>query len=221
MFALTGFIAGLVHVLSGPDHLAALAPLTVHRPRRALAVGLQWAIGHTAGVGLIASASFMLREVVPVDLISGYSERAVGVLLIGIGIWGLRKAFATRIHAHQHSHDGEHHTHIHVHSTGHQETEQKTHLHSHAALGIGTLHGLAGGTHLLGVLPALALPSRWAAVTYLAAYGIGTVGGMGMFSSALGLFAKRFGGAGGLAYRYLMGGCASAAVAVGAAWLVM
>jgi len=29
-----------------------------------------------------------------------------------------------------------------------------------AAFGVGTLHGLAGSSHLLGVLPALALPSR-------------------------------------------------------------
>lgn len=221
MLALTGFVAGLVHVLSGPDHLAALAPFSVDRPRRALVVGLQWAIGHTCGVALIAAGSFFLREVVPMDLISGFSERAVGVLLIGIGLWGLKKAFATRIHAHEHTHDGEHHTHIHVHGTGHAETEPRFHLHSHAALGIGTLHGLAGGSHLLGVLPALALPSRWAAVTYLAAYGLGTLGGMGLFSSALGLFANRFGGAGGRAYRYLMGGCASAAVVIGCAWLVM
>ena len=218
--ALTGFVAGLGHVLSGPDHLAALAPFTVSRPRRALMVGVQWALGHCCGVALIGLGSLILRELIPVDLISSYSERAVGVLLIGIGLWCLRKAFSTRIHAHQHTHDGEDHTHIHVHSSGHRHAERPPHQHSHAALGIGVLHGLAGGSHLLGVLPALALPSRWGALTYLLAFGAGTLGGIGLFSSALGLFAHRVGGIGWLGYRYLMCGCASAAVAIGGVWLL-
>ena len=59
--ALTGFIAGLGHVLSGPDHLAALAPFAVDRPRHALRVGTQWAVGHSCGVGLIALLSLLLR----------------------------------------------------------------------------------------------------------------------------------------------------------------
>jgi ABC-type nickel/cobalt efflux system permease component RcnA len=219
--ALTGFVAGLAHVLSGPDHLAALAPFTVDRPRRALMAGVQWALGHSCGVILIGLASLLLREIIPVNLISSYSERAVGILLIGIGLWGFKKAFATRLHAHQHTHDGEHHTHIHVHKSGHIPNEHPFHLHSHAALGIGTLHGLAGGSHLLGVLPALALPSRFGAISYMIAFGVGTLFGIGLFSSALGLFANRFGGTGGRAYRHLMCGCASAAVLIGAAWLVM
>ena len=87
MFALTGFIAGLIHVLSGPDHLAALAPFTVDRPRRALFVGVHWALGHSCGVGLIALGSLLLREIIPVHLVSSYSERIVGILLIGIGLF--------------------------------------------------------------------------------------------------------------------------------------
>jgi len=221
MYAITGFVAGLVHVLSGPDHLAALAPFTVDRPRRALMVGLQWAIGHSCGVALIGLCSLLFREIIPVHVISSYSEWAVGILLIGIGLWGLRKAFATRIHAHHHDHDGEHHTHLHVHRHGHLHQEQRTHLHTHAALGIGTLHGLAGGSHLLGVLPALALPSRVGAISYLVAFGFGTLGGIGLFSSALGLFAQRFGGTGAQAYRYLMASCSGAAVLIGGAWLLL
>jgi hypothetical protein len=221
MFALTGFVTGLVHVVSGPDHLAALAPLTVDRPRRALSVGVQWAIGHSCGVGLIGLASLALRELIPIDLISSYSERLVGVLLIGIGLWGLKKAFATRIHAHHHAHDGEQHTHIHVHRAGHSHAEQPEHSHSHAALGIGTLHGLAGGSHLVGVLPALALPTQLSAVSYLVAFGVGSLVGIGLFSSLLGAFAGRFGNRSSMAYRYLMSTCATAAVVIGGVWLVM
>ena len=33
---LTGLAAGTVHVVSGPDHLAALAPIAAHQPKQAV-----------------------------------------------------------------------------------------------------------------------------------------------------------------------------------------
>src|SRR5213083_1406993 len=100
--ALTGLIAGTVHVWSGPDHLAAIAPLAVRRTRRAWAPGLRWGLGHSAGVALIGLLSLWLRDLLPVNLLSTWGERMVGVMLLGIGIWGLRKAFNNKIHAHEH-----------------------------------------------------------------------------------------------------------------------
>ena len=79
--ALTGLIAGAVHVWSGPDHLAALAPLAVRRPRRAWLPGMRWGLGHSAGVGLIGLLSLWLRDRLPVDLLSTWGERLVGVML--------------------------------------------------------------------------------------------------------------------------------------------
>jgi len=37
---ITGLIAGLIHVLTGPDHLTAIAPLAVRRPHRAWIPGV-------------------------------------------------------------------------------------------------------------------------------------------------------------------------------------
>ena len=55
MFAfLAGLAAGLLHVFSGPDHLAAIAPLAADGERGQWKAGLQWGIGHTTGVLLIA-----------------------------------------------------------------------------------------------------------------------------------------------------------------------
>src|SRR5207249_2193668 len=101
----TGLAAGSVHVWSGPDHLAAIAPLAVRRTHRAWAPGLRWGLGHSAGVGLVGLLSLWLRDLLPVNLLSTWGERTVGVMLFGIGLWALRKAF--RIHAHEHEHDGE------------------------------------------------------------------------------------------------------------------
>ena len=48
--AWTGFFAGCPHTLSGPDHLAALAPLSIGRtPLESAAVGALWGCGHDAG----------------------------------------------------------------------------------------------------------------------------------------------------------------------------
>lgn len=220
--ALTGFVAGLIHVLSGPDHLAAVAPLAVEGKRRAWATGFRWGLGHASGVVLVGVLSLLLRDVLPVDLISSWSERLVGVVLIGIGLWGFRQAFYQHLHTHEHSHGGQPHRHAHLHGpeTAHPETAPATHTHTHAAFAVGTLHGLAGSSHFLGVLPALALPTTTAAAAYLGAYGAGTIFAMVTFSSVIGLVAARFSGGRNRAYRSLMCASSLAAVLMGGFWLM-
>src|SRR5690606_10897761 len=86
--ALAGIAAGLVHVLSGPDHLAAVAPLATDRDRPQWQAGFQWGLGHTAGVLAIGLLLIWFRQWLPIERISAYSERIVGVVLLAIGIWG-------------------------------------------------------------------------------------------------------------------------------------
>src|SRR5262245_60948125 len=155
---LSGLLAGTLHVWSGPDHLAAIAPLAVRHPRRGWVPGARWGLGHSAGVALVGLASLWLRELLPVDLLSSWGERLVGVMLLGIGFWGLRRAL--KIHTHEHEHDGEKHVHMHAHAHKVPHEHDGAHHHSHAAFGIGILHGLAGSSHFLGVLPALFFPDK-------------------------------------------------------------
>jgi hypothetical protein len=218
--ALAGLIAGAMHVWSGPDHLAAIAPLAVRQPRRAWLPGMRWGFGHSAGVALVGLLSLWLRDLLPVDLLSTWGERLVGVLLLGIGLWALRKAFKNKVHVHEHVHDGDRHMHIHTHThrVAHEVTE--AHHHTHAAFGIGILHGLAGSSHFLGVLPILAFPTRAQAVAYLAAFATGTILSMATFSWCMGRLAARCGANGPRLYRGLMTGCAVTAMAVGCFWLV-
>ncbi len=218
---LPGFLAGLIHVFSGPDHLAAIAPLAVKGHQRRWLAGVRWGTGHALGVGVLGAGSLLLRGALPIDMISSWSERLVGVLLIGIGLWGFRRAFRNQVHSHEHVHGGERHVHIHVHSHARGHGQANAHAHGHAALGIGALHGLAGGSHFLGVLPALALPSAEHAVAYVLAYGAGTIAAMATFSTLVGLVAARCEIGGALAYRRLMSVCSCAAVGVGCAWLVV
>ncbi len=217
--ALTGLIAGIVHVWSGPDHLAAIAPLAVRRPRRAWLPGARWGFGHSAGVGVIGLLSLWLRDWLPVDLLSEWGERLVGVMLFGIGLWALRRALKHNVHAHEHRHDGQAHVHFHTHSHGKNHNRDDAHHHGHAAFGIGILHGLAGSSHFLGVLPILAFPTRTQALSYLLAFGVGTVISMATFSSLLGLVARRFAIGNLRVYRSLLGASAVTAMAVGTFWL--
>lgn len=215
--ALTGFFFGLIHVFSGPDHLSAIAPIAIKNPKRAWFTGAQWGLGHSAGVFFVGLLALFFRQLLPIEAISSWSERLVGVLLVGIGIWGVRKAFSKKLHTHEHSHEGHQHRHIHLHSLKEREHRHGPHSHSHAAFGIGTLHGLAGSSHLLSVLPAFALRTEVEIIVYLLSFGLGTIAAMAVFSSGVGFFANRVSTLKG--YRGLMGASSMLTVLVGVFWL--
>lgn len=199
--ASAGLLAGLVHALAGPDHLSAVAPLVVQEPRRRWLLGLFWGIGHSLGVWAVGLLALLLRGILPVESLSSWSERLVGVVLIGVGLWGLHRAFASRLSRHTHD-------------------EGRSKRPGRAAVWIGGLHGLAGSSHLLGVLPALALPSSGAAVAYVAGFGLGSVAAMTAFASALGLVAARITARGGMAYQALLGAFSAASIVIGGYWLI-
>ena len=219
--ALTGLIAGTLHVWSGPDHLAAIAPLAVRSPRRAWVPGTRWGIGHSAGVAVVGLLSLWLRDYLPLEKLSNWGESMVGVMLMGIGLWAVWKARKTKVHAHAHQHNGQPHVHLHVHPAQPAPEPVQVHRHAHAAFGIGILHGLAGSSHFLGVLPVLALPTKAERGAYLAAFALGTIGSMASFSALMGWLATRFAKDGDRIYRGLMTCCGLAAMGVGLAWLVM
>lgn len=215
---LTGLAAGAGHVFSGPDHLAAVAPLAIDEGGRTWRIGFSWGAGHSAGVWILALLALALREALPIDLLSAWGERLVGFVLIGIGLMGFRRLVGMRVHSHVHEHDGVQHAHIHVHAEKVGHEHRLDHKHTHSALGIGVLHGLAGTSHLLGVLPALLLPSRLAAILYVLSFGVGAIVAMTVFSWILGLLVHRIRPWGDRAFRLLLASCCTAAILVGCYW---
>ena len=194
MFAfLAGVAAGLLHVFSGPDHLAAVAPLASERERGQWLTGLQWGIGHTIGVLLIAALLLLLKKQLPLDAISAYSERIVGASLIMIGGWGVWRAWAS--------------------------ARVPCHTHMGTSFAMGTFHGLAGSSHLFGVLPALAFASRLSSLTYLAGFGLGAITGMTAFSAAVGLLSSKL-NRHSRSYSGLLYASSAVALVVGGVWLV-
>jgi len=217
---LSGLAAGAVHVITGPDHLAAIAPLALDKWRKSIAIGFRWGLGHSSGVLFVGLLALIARELIPIEALSGWAERLVGVLLIGIGIWGLRRSLKTRLHAHEHTHDGT--THVHYHAHGHREAhtpvEKSAHQHTHTAFVVGTVHGLAGGSHFIGVVPALLFSSRIDSLMYLSAFGLGTIGGMIAFAGALGIASQK------LEHRpthlrWLTSAASGSAIALGCYWI--
>jgi ABC-type nickel/cobalt efflux system permease component RcnA len=218
---LSGLAAGAVHVISGPDHLAAIAPLALTNWRKALAIGFRWGLGHSSGVLLVGLLALLAREILPLEAVSGWAERFVGVLLIGIGIWGLRRSLRTRLHAHEHSHDGTTHVHYHAHgpAEAHRPAEKRSHRHTHTAFIVGTVHGIAGGSHFVGVVPALLFPNRFDSLVYLSAFAVGTVLGMSLFASALGYASQKLQHTP-TRLRWMTSGASAAAIALGCYWII-
>jgi hypothetical protein len=199
MFAVfAGLAAGLLHVFSGPDHLAAVAPLAADGERRSWRTGLQWGVGHTAGVLLIATLLLFLKEQLPLDLISIYSERIVGLSLIAIGIWGMRSAWLRR----------------------RAGASVRGHSHTGASFAMGTVHGLAGSSHLFGVLPALAFSTRLDSLLYLGGFGIGAITGMSAFAAGMGILSTRINRNSQRRYSGLLYASSAAALVIGGFWLV-
>ena len=101
---------------------------------------------------------------------------------------------------------------------------RQDHEHHHGAIGasfgMGTLHGLAGSSHLFGVLPTLAFVSRADAGLYLAGFGAGAIVAMTGFAAVIGGVAILSGTSKGTVRRTLLYTSSAAAMIVGGAWLL-
>ena len=144
----TGLSAGALHVLSGPDHLAVVAPLVAENPSKGLQLGFRWGLGHGLGVVFLGILGMLIKGWVDVDSWSTMAEVLVGWLLIAVGLWSI---WSNR---NPNSETG---------SQGHH------HVDNGVVFGVGLFHGMAGTGHLFGVLPSLLLSHTQAAI-YLGMY---------------------------------------------------
>ncbi|MEI6577014.1 MAG: hypothetical protein WCO63_12630 [Bacteroidota bacterium] len=150
---LTGFFASIAHVVTGPDHLAAVTPLAIDSRKKSWAIGLSWGLGHTIGMLLIGSVFIYFKGILPVAEISKHSETVIGCMLIIIGLWALLRVYRHHshknrphghfhekpfffAHIHKHSHniipveDFHHHEHGHGHPHHHNEKHDPRHSHN-------------------------------------------------------------------------------------------
>ena len=187
-----GIIAAMLHVISGPDHLAAVTPFAIESKRKAWKIGLFWGFGHLFGMLFIGMLFLIFKELIPIEKISEHSEQFVGIVLIGLGIWIFIKIFKEeKKHKHIHVHSNGNpiiHEHLHIHNI------EKTHDHKHpdlkqgiiASLSVGFIHGLAGVAHFLLFLPVIGFSSIFDSTKYIVGFGIGTLIAMIAFAMVIG-----------------------------------
>ena len=157
---LLGFALGIRHALD-PDHLAAMGTIVARErsPGRAALLGSVWGLGHSTSLFLASLVIIAWRIPVP-PRVSHSLELLVAAMLIVLGVQSLLRPDVPRE----------------PHAT---PRRKRPYL-------IGLVHGLAGSGGLaLVVLPAL--PDRLTALVYVVLFGIGSIGGMALWSAALAL----------------------------------
>ncbi|XP_058191302.1 chloroplast protein FOR GROWTH AND FERTILITY 2-like [Rhododendron vialii] len=183
--AWTGFFAGCLHTLSGPDHLAALAPLSIGRTRmESAAVGALWGCGHDAGQLLFGLLFLLLKDRLHIEIIRTWGTRVVGFTLLVIGAMGIREASEVHVPCVV-LENGE--CDVSNYETFENRTigKKKKKRIGFATFATGIVHGLQPDA-LMMVLPALALPSRLAGAAFLGMFLVGTVIAMGSYTVFIG-----------------------------------
>lgn len=189
-----GLVFGLKHATE-VDHVVAVSTIvSEHRNIfRAALVGVLWGAGHTASLIVVGVIVLVLRIAIP-EQVSNWLEFCVALMIIGLGVSAFMRAMRRRseIHLHKHRHDGISHAHLHFH-----EDETQHHgpveIHSHAVsrigikpLLVGAMHGLAGSAALT-LLVLTQIESVALGILYLIIFGIGSIVGMLLMSTLVGL----------------------------------
>jgi len=196
-----GLAIGLQHAFE-PDHVSAVTTQISKRKYKIQTVkqlikestfkssilGALWGAGHTTTLVIIGLLLFVFSINIPSNVFLGF-EFIVGMMLVFLAIttFSNKKLFKLK-HAHPHVHsNGTLHTHPHNHDGEHK--------HSHKSYLIGCIHGLAGSGSLV-VLMASTLGDIQTVLNFILIFGIGSVIGMTIISTLIGLpfaFTNKFG----------------------------
>jgi high-affinity nickel-transport protein len=190
---LLGVALGIRHA-ADPDHVAAIAALVARHRRAGVAarIGAAWGVGHSLTILVVGGALVALRIAVEPRWTLA-AEGAVAAILVVLGAANLRSMLRDEA---PHAHAG-------------------TLLGSSSLRGfaVGIVHGL-GGSAAVALLALAAMPTTAAGITYLAVFGLGTVGGMVALSLGLGLPFARMSHTPALS-RWVLGGSGAVSVGVG------
>ena len=184
-----GLYAGIFHVLTGADHLVAMAPSSVTRPNKALRNGLSWGLGHSSGVILLSILVIYIRDIIPLDRFSSFAEFLVGISLLVIAVIAIKNSTNLGIHSHVHEHNnGISHKHLHYH-----KNKDLHNNNSHALTGLGLLHGIAGGSHLIPLIFVMTIPNIQGAMLFLFSYLLGSLAVMSLFTYLISISTLKMG----------------------------
>jgi high-affinity nickel permease len=183
-----GLILGVKHALDA-DHVIAVSTIvSEHRSLKwASLIGAFWGLGHTATLFVVGLLVIGLRLTIPTRVALAL-EFLVALMLVVLGLSILWRTFGVeKLHLHAHSHNPETHAHFHLHGI---REEDHSHPHPFKSMQkpflVGMVHGLAGSAALM-LLVLTTIPSPLAGLAYIVIFGVGSVGGMLILSSLIGL----------------------------------
>ena len=174
--AALGFVLGLRHATEA-DHLAAISTIVTERRNllSSLLVGGLWGLGHTLAL-LVAGVGVLLLRYQLTDRMTNALELCVGVMLVLLGANVLRTVVcrgASRTRDH---------------TTGAMHSHRDRWLMARPLI-VGIVHGLAGSAPLL-LLTVTVMSSPFAAFSYIAVFGVGSMMGMSIMSVLLSVPAR-------------------------------
>jgi hypothetical protein len=192
----TALVLGFLHALE-VDHMVAVTAFVSRRPTvpAALAFSLRWGLGHSLAVFAVGAILLATGFSWPPSL-SGVLEGAVGVALVAVGVWSLRTA--RNLHRHQPAEHG---------------------MHRHGITSVGLLHGLAGTSAVVALIPVTLLHDSGLGLAYLAIFGVGVTAAMIVFSVVGGVAMGRAAGASEVCSKRIAAGAGLGSMGVGLWWI--
>jgi ABC-type nickel/cobalt efflux system permease component RcnA len=183
----TAAMLGMLHAFE-VDHMLAVTTFVSRRPaiRAAAGFGARWGVGHSLAVlaagGLLLATGF--RWPARYD---AAGEALVGLMLLGLGVWALWSARQLHLHSAA-EHGGHAHVHLHGPAGRHAHRHEHApgdagHTHDHGGITlVGLLHGLAGTSAVVALVPVTLLGRLSLGVGYLLCFGLGVTVGMTVFA---------------------------------------
>ncbi len=181
-----GFLLGIKHAIE-PDHVIAVSTIASRSRNlwRSTLAGVFWGIGHTLTLLVTGIVLLLLKREIP-EVWAMSLEILVGFMLVYLGAVSLVRLHKSRLQSDEHQHDGYAHRHF------HSEHEKEEHQHQRSAVFygksmlVGFIHGMAGSAAMF-VLTMSTVASIWQGGVYIMTFGAGTVLGMLLFTTLIGI----------------------------------
>lgn len=160
---LFGFVLGIKHATE-PDHVIAVSTIASRTSKLSLSslAGVFWGIGHTVTLFAIGMIMIGMEQQIP-ETTAMWLELAVGVMIVILGGASFRSTYTIRA----------------------KKEVKINHLHLKSAF-IGIVHGLAGSAGMV-LLTLTTVDNRWQALLFILIFGMGTIIGMMLFTTFLGM----------------------------------
>lgn len=196
------------------DHIAAVATIASERSgwRRAAALGFAWGAGHAAALIVATVALISTRRVLRSDVVL-ILELAIGVVIIVLAARLLIDALNGKRHIHEHVHGAIRHAHDHTHDRSAAEGHHDARV-LRRPFAVGVLHGAAGSAALM-IGTASAARGAMEAAGVVVVFGLGSMIGMILASTAASVPLSWTARRGAMSLRLFSGAIAFASIAFG------